>query len=331
MTSDEDPRATTLAELDAEAVINSSAFCAMVHATRTLTHQISPGLAALGLNPVLFLVLGQLVAAPGCTPAALGRLCGLSPQHVAAVVRGAEDRGLVERSGERGRGRPTRLALTAAGLELLVAGWPVVNGAGAGRLSDQQRRQLLTLLNLLRGTTTTDPDDVVVLVDDEGRDAGTRPRLGVHTTDTPLHRAFSLYLRDPDGRVLLTRRALTKATWPGVWSNAACGHLRPGETPDQAALRRVPEELGVTPTHLRIVLPDFRYRAVDASGLVEHELCPVMVGEVDPDHLAPDPAEVAETTWVSWDDLRQSARRTPALLSPWSVLQIDELGGAPWN
>lgn len=173
-------------------------------------------------------------------------------------------------------------------------------------------------------------DDVVVLVDDRGEMLGTAPRATVHTEATPLHLAFSLYLRDPQGRVLMTRRATDKITWAGVWTNAACGHQRPGEGPQKAALRRVPEEIGAAPQNLRMALPNFRYRAVDASGVVENELCPVMVAEVDPDDLVFDPTEVAEHAWVDWSELRRTAATMPHLLSPWSVEQINALGDDPW-
>ena len=85
--------------------------------------------------------------------------------------------------------------------------------------------------------------DLVVLVGEDGADVGTAPRASVHTTDTRLHRAFSAYLFDEAGRLLMTRRALHKRTWPGVWSNACCGHWAPGEDAVAAARRRVPEEL----------------------------------------------------------------------------------------
>ena len=68
-------------------------------------------------------------------------------------------------------------------------------------------------------------------------------RTMVHHAQTPRHRAFSVYLTDDAGRVLLTRRALSKATWPGVWSNSCCGHPRPGEMDVTAIHRRVREEL----------------------------------------------------------------------------------------
>ncbi len=173
-------------------------------------------------------------------------------------------------------------------------------------------------------------DDVVVLVDDGGRQLGTAPRATVHDEQTPLHLAFSVYMRDHLGRVLMTRRALDKVTWAGVWTNAACGHQRPDEGPLRAAMRRVPDEIGASPKNLRMAVPDFRYRAVDASGTVENELCPVLVAEVDPDELVFDPSEVAEHAWTDWADLRRTAATMPHLLSPWSVEQINAMGDDPW-
>ncbi|WP_052462403.1 isopentenyl-diphosphate Delta-isomerase [Nigerium massiliense] len=175
------------------------------------------------------------------------------------------------------------------------------------------------------------PDDPVVLVRDDGTPIGTADRRTVHTAHTPLHLAFSCYLRDARGRVLLTRRALGKTTWPGVWTNAACGHLCPGETAAQAVQRRVPEELGAAPLNLRVVLPDFRYRAVDASGVVENELCPVFVRDVEAEALRVEPSEVVDTAWVAWDDVRRAAAALPRLLSPWCVEQVSALGADPWR
>lgn len=176
--------------------------------------------------------------------------------------------------------------------------------------------------------------DEVVLLDTEGRPSGTADRLRVHGPRTPLHLAFSVHLLDGSGRTLLTRRALGKTTWPGVWTGSCCGHPRPGEDPADAVVRRVAEELGVVPVGLEVVLPDFRYRAVDASGVVEHEVCPVYVAHLaetaddTPERavLAPDPAEVAEHAWVAWADLHASVTGTPFAFSPWTVLQVRELG-----
>lgn len=168
--------------------------------------------------------------------------------------------------------------------------------------------------------------DLVVLVDERGRDAGSAPRLEIHGSDTPLHRAFSLYLFDDRGRLLLTRRALTKVTWPGVWTNSCCGHPRPGEDYAAAIRRRVREELGVGVSDLRVALPDFAYRATDFSGVVENEVCPVYVGRIigEPE---PDPTEVMDHQWLGWEDYVSAAARTPGLISPWSALQVPQLAG----
>jgi isopentenyl-diphosphate delta-isomerase type 1 len=175
--------------------------------------------------------------------------------------------------------------------------------------------------------------DRVVLLDDHDRPVGHADRSRVHGRDTPRHLAFSCHLFDDRGRVLLTRRSLAKAAWPGVWTNACCGHPRPGEDGEAAVRRRVREELGVGVERLALALPDFGYRATDASGIVENEACPVWVGRLS-GTLAPDPAEVSESSWVAWPDLVAAARALPVLLSPWAALQVpllDELlreGGA---
>jgi isopentenyl-diphosphate delta-isomerase len=173
--------------------------------------------------------------------------------------------------------------------------------------------------------TTPDPADVVVLVDDRGQPTGTAPRAEVHTADTPLHLAFSCYLFDDEGRVLVTRRALTKRSWPGVWTNSFCGHPRPGESFREAVERYADHELGVRVFALSSLLPDFRYRAVDASGVVENEICPVFTARVV-GTTEPNPDEVAEHRWVAFEDLRAAVTAAPWAFSPWMVDQLRVVG-----
>ena len=163
--------------------------------------------------------------------------------------------------------------------------------------------------------------DQVVLLDERDQPIGSAPRATVHGTDTPRHLAFSCYLFDDRGRVLLTRRALTKVAWPGVWTNSCCGHPRPGEASEDAVRRRLALELGAIVTDLELVLSDFGYRAVDASGVVENEFCPVWLARMS-GPLQPDPDEVAEIAWVAWTDLVTLVDTAPALLSPWCVAQV---------
>jgi isopentenyl-diphosphate delta-isomerase len=165
----------------------------------------------------------------------------------------------------------------------------------------------------------------VVLVDDAGTPIGTADKVAVHTADTPLHLAFSCHVYSPAGEVLVTRRALSKLTWPGVWTNSFCGHPTPGETQEQAIARRALYELGITITDLEIVLPDFRYRAVDASGITENEVCPVFRA-VTRDAVSPNPTEVAEFAWVDPGALHTAAMAAPYAFSPWLGWQLEQLG-----
>ena len=162
--------------------------------------------------------------------------------------------------------------------------------------------------------------DLVVLLDGDRRPVGTMTKAEVHGANTPLHLAFSVYVFDAEGRLLVTRRALSKLTWPGVWTNSCCGHVRPDETPAQAAVRRLREELSLEVHDLTPALPDFAYRAVSAEGVVENEVCPVFTARTDAAPVA-DPEEVAEWTWASWSAFRDTAARAPWLVSPWSAEQ----------
>jgi isopentenyl-diphosphate Delta-isomerase len=163
-------------------------------------------------------------------------------------------------------------------------------------------------------------EELVVLVDDQGRSLGTAAKGSVHHEATPLHLGFSCYVFDAEGRVLLTRRALTKHTWPGVWTNSFCGHPAPGEPIEDAVHRRARRELGLTIEALTCVLPDYRYRATAADGTVENELCPVF-SALAAGPVLPASDEVMDHTWVSWGELRSAAELSWAI-SPWAAEQV---------
>lgn len=165
--------------------------------------------------------------------------------------------------------------------------------------------------------------ELVVLLDESGVAIGEADKALVHSIDTPLHLAFSCHVYDQAGRVLVTRRALTKLTWPGVWTNSFCGHPAPGEPIEAAIARRAALELGITVTDFETVLPDFRYRAIDASGIVENEVCPVYRA-VTVDEIRPNPAEVAEYAWVDPKLFLQSVTATPFAFSPWLGWQLEQ-------
>ena len=175
--------------------------------------------------------------------------------------------------------------------------------------------------------TDSPPGELVVLLDEDGSAVGTADKAGVHHADTPLHLAFSCYLFDGAGNVLVTRRALHKRTFPGVWTNSCCGHPGPAESLADAVRRRVEQELGTTVTDLRLVLPRFRYRA-EQDGVVENEMCPVFVGTAAGD-VRPDPDEVGETRWEPWEEFRRGVLDGTRPVSVWCREQVAQLPADP--
>ncbi|CAN0505857.1 unnamed protein product, partial [Phaeothamnion confervicola] len=141
---------------------------------------------------------------------------------------------------------------------------------------------------------TTD-HDLVVLVDDNDVAIGTAEKLGAHQRGLK-HRAISALVRNSAGEFLLQRRALEKYHSGGLWTNACCSHPLPGESPADAAQRRLMQEMGIACT----LSPMFivHYRADVSGGLIENELVHVFGGTHD-GPVAPDPAEVSETRWMT--------------------------------
>lgn len=172
----------------------------------------------------------------------------------------------------------------------------------------------------------------VVLLDEAGRAVGTEPKATVHTTTTPLHLAFSAYVFDLHGNLLITQRALEKATWPGVLTNSCCGHPAPDEPLELAVRRRLKQELGIDAHDIGLVLPDFRYRAVMDSGIVENEICPVFRVLYHGTQPAPDPAEVHSIEWAEWATFSDDVISGNRAVSPWcheQVQQLRQLGPDP--
>ena len=166
-------------------------------------------------------------------------------------------------------------------------------------------------------------DDKIVFVDDANNPIATGDKLPGHTDDTKLHRAFSVFLFDRQGKFLMQQRALSKKTWPGVWSNTVCGHVMLHESTVTAAKRRMRYELGLSGIKLDLALPDFRYRAVK-EGVVENEICPVFVGVTDR-QPRPNPAEVESVKWVDWEEFVGSIDDPETDISPWAVEEVREL------
>jgi isopentenyl-diphosphate delta-isomerase len=171
-------------------------------------------------------------------------------------------------------------------------------------------------------------DEQIVLLDEAGTAIGTAPKAESHHRATPYHLAFSSYLVDEAGRVLITQRAHHKATWPSVWTNSCCGHPAPGEGLRRAVLRRLGDELGMElgAEGFTLILPEFSYRAEMDNGVIEFERCPVVrvrVSTPEAARVRPNPDEVAAAEWRGWDECLELAGRPEA--SPWYRLQIERL------
>ena len=168
--------------------------------------------------------------------------------------------------------------------------------------------------------------ELVVLLSEDGSAVGTADKASVHHASTPLHLAFSCYVLNEAGFLLVTQRALTKRTFPGVWTNSCCGHPAPGESLSSAVVRRVGQELGLELTDLRLVLPAFRYAAEMPDGTRENEMCPVFtaraVGSLDVDR-----SEVGAFVWEPWPEFRASVLSGARDVSSWCREQVAQLPG----
>ncbi len=172
---------------------------------------------------------------------------------------------------------------------------------------------------LARSTVT---EDRLILVDEADREIGTLPKTECHLGAGILHRAFSVFLFDTDGKVLIQERAAGKMLWPGFWSNSCCSHPRPGETTEGAAKRRVREELRLD---CRLsFLYKFRYQAAFGTVGSEHELCYVYAGHAS-GIIHTDPLEIAAIRWITPADLGHEIAADPGRFSPWMKLEWQQI------
>jgi isopentenyl-diphosphate delta-isomerase len=163
--------------------------------------------------------------------------------------------------------------------------------------------------------TSSEPIQVV-LVDADDREVGLAEKWEAHRTGV-LHRAFSVFVFDDAGRVLLQRRARGKYHSGGLWTNTCCGHPLPGESVTDGARRRLREEMGID-----VALSPaarFTYRAELEGGMVEHEIDHVLTGAWSGSPL-PDPAEVEAWRWIAPAELEREMGDDPARFTAWLPL-----------
>lgn len=170
----------------------------------------------------------------------------------------------------------------------------------------------------------------IVLVDESGQPTGEAEKLASHHAQTPLHLAFSCYVFNAAGEILVTQRATAKKVWPGVWTNSVCGHPAPGEAMEAAIARRLDYELGMSAADLRCALPDYRYTTPPFNGIIENEFCPVYLARATSDPQ-PNPAEVGDYRWMAWPDFVAAAEADTAdEYSWWCKDQLRRLTQSPW-
>ena len=164
----------------------------------------------------------------------------------------------------------------------------------------------------------------LILVNDRDEAIGSMSKGDAHDGDGVLHRAFSLFLFDSEGRLLLQRRSAEKRLWPMYWSNSCCSHPRFGETMEVATSRRLAQELGIS-AQLEFVYK-FMYQARFSRDGSENEFCSVYLGRCF-DNPQVNGTEIAEWRFVSAAELEREFENSPEQFTPWFKMEWQRLSG----
>ena len=161
----------------------------------------------------------------------------------------------------------------------------------------------------------------VILVDEKDTQIGIMEKMAAHIVPR-LHRAFSIFIFNSKGELLLQQRALSKYHSPGLWTNTCCSHPCNGETLEQATARRLMEEMGMQCDMHEVFT--FIYKAPVGLGLIEHEFDHVWFGKSDEEPKI-NPEEVASWKYMSLDDLAIDIKAHPELYTEWFKISFDEI------
>lgn len=163
-------------------------------------------------------------------------------------------------------------------------------------------------------------EEQVVLISEDDQILGQMGKMEAHINGI-LHRAFSVFLFNENGEMLLQRRAADKYHSPNQWTNACCSHPRMGETYKEGANRRLKEELGIeTPIEEKF---HFIYKANVGGDLIEHERDHVFSGDYNGDFVL-DPSEVAEVRYISMENLDKEMEEHPENFTEWFKIILKE-------
>ena len=159
----------------------------------------------------------------------------------------------------------------------------------------------------------------VILVDTNDVPLGTMPKMEAHEKAI-LHRAFSVFILNKEGQLMLQQRALSKYHSPGLWTNTCCSHQRLGESNLEAGTRRLQEEMGIkTPLE---ELFSFVYKAPFDNGLTEHEFDHVILGYYDSEPII-NREEVANWKWMNLEEIITEIKTTPDNYTAWFKIIFD--------
>jgi isopentenyl-diphosphate delta-isomerase len=173
-----------------------------------------------------------------------------------------------------------------------------------------------------RHAVVSSEDETLILVDSDDVEIGTASKANCHDGDGVLHRAFSLFVFNGDGALLLQQRQADKRLWPLYWSNSCCSHPRAGEAMDVAVARRLDQELGLTAT-LGFVYK-FEYVAHFDTVGTEHELCWVYAGTAAGEPVI-NSSEIANWRWIDPAALDAELATVPGRFTPWFKLEWQAL------
>ncbi len=162
----------------------------------------------------------------------------------------------------------------------------------------------------------------LILVDAGDNETGFLSKAACHDGDGVLHRAFSLFLFNDEGELLLQRRSDAKRLWPGYWSNSICSHPRRGETMAVATQRRLLDELNIE-AEIEFVYK-FNYQANYGAAGSENELCHVYLGKA-PSNVRPNESEISAIRFIAPADLDREFAESPDSLTPWFRLEWQAL------
>lgn len=156
-------------------------------------------------------------------------------------------------------------------------------------------------------------EEKVILVNENDEKIGLMPKQEAHEKGV-LHRAFSVFIFNDQGELMLQQRALHKYHSPGLWTNTCCSHQRDGETSIEAGKRRLEEEMGFS-TDLKVTT-SFIYKAPFDNGLTEHELDHIMVGTYN-DEPKINKDEVAAWKWMPLEEVKEDVVKNPNQYTAW--------------